>query len=122
MRALVHTDAMLGRAHHACPGRGPPIRSAGCDADLAGCPGCGGLAVGHDRSVHEAANAPCSGGCDAGALAQAELAARPAGTHPRRAWTDAYDADGGVREGAMVAELMGLLDLTGWPPGMRVIV
>ena len=27
-----------------------------------------------------------------------------------------------VREGAMVAELTGLLDLTGWPPGMRVIV
>ena len=34
----------------------------------------------------------------------------------------AYDAEGQVRDGAMVAELTGLLDLTGWPPGMRVIV
>ena len=41
---------------------------------------------------------------------------------PASAWTDAYDADGRVRQGAMVAELTGLLDLTGWPPGMRVIV
>jgi hypothetical protein len=41
---------------------------------------------------------------------------------PDSAWTDAYDAEGAVREGAMVAELTGLLDLTGWPPGMRVIV
>jgi hypothetical protein len=41
---------------------------------------------------------------------------------PEPAWTDGYDADGAVREGAMVAELTGLLDLTGWPPGMRVIV
>jgi hypothetical protein len=41
---------------------------------------------------------------------------------PESAWTDAYDADGCVREGAMLAELTGLLDLTGWPPGMRVIV
>jgi Transposase DDE domain group 1 len=41
---------------------------------------------------------------------------------PASAWTDAYDASGQVREGAMVAELTGLLDLTGWPCGMRVIV
>ena len=40
---------------------------------------------------------------------------------PGSAWTDAYDAEGRVRRGAMVAELTGLLDLTGWPPGMRVI-
>ena len=31
-------------------------------------------------------------------------------------------ADGGVREGGDVAELTGLLDLTRWPKGMRVIV
>jgi hypothetical protein len=30
-------------------------------------------------------------------------------------WTAAYDADGQVRDGAWVAELTGLLDLTGWP-------
>jgi hypothetical protein len=41
---------------------------------------------------------------------------------PADAWTEAYDADGKVREGAWVAELTGLIELTGWPPGMRVIV
>ena len=40
---------------------------------------------------------------------------------PARAWTPAYDGDGRVRDGAWVAELTGLLDLTGWPKGMRVI-
>lgn len=44
------------------------------------------------------------------------LAAIPAGV-----WTPAYDADELVRDGAWVAELTGLLDLTGWPTGMRVI-
>ena len=39
-----------------------------------------------------------------------------------RAWTPAYDGDGQVRDGAWVAELTGLLDLAGWPKGMRVIV
>ena len=41
---------------------------------------------------------------------------------PETAWTSAYDADGGVRDGAQVAELTGLLDLAAWPPGIRVIV
>ncbi|MFI5784058.1 IS1380 family transposase [Nocardia sp. NPDC051570] len=41
---------------------------------------------------------------------------------PNKAWTPAYDADGNVRDGAWVAEITGLLDLSGWPPGMRVIV
>jgi Transposase DDE domain group 1 len=41
---------------------------------------------------------------------------------PARAWTAAYDSDGGVRDGAWVAELTGLLDLKSWPKGMRVIV
>jgi hypothetical protein len=41
---------------------------------------------------------------------------------PTSAWSPALDADGGVRDGAQVAELTGLLDLSGWPPGMRVIV
>jgi Transposase DDE domain group 1 len=41
---------------------------------------------------------------------------------PAKAWTQAYDADGEVRAGAFVAELTGLLDLSGWPPGMRVII
>jgi hypothetical protein len=38
------------------------------------------------------------------------------------AWEAALDADGDVRDGAAVAELTGLLDLTGWPKDMRVIV
>ena len=41
---------------------------------------------------------------------------------PASAWTPAYDAHDEIRDGAWVAELTGLLDLTGWPPGMRVIV
>ena len=47
---------------------------------------------------------------------------------PEHAWTPAYNsdsadgADGQVRDGAWVAELTGLIDLTGWPPGIRVIV
>ncbi|GAA2909589.1 hypothetical protein GCM10010517_76030 [Streptosporangium fragile] len=40
---------------------------------------------------------------------------------PASAWTPAYDADRQVRPGAWVAELTGLLDLRGWPKGMRVI-
>lgn len=41
---------------------------------------------------------------------------------PKKVWTPATNADGGVREGGDVAELTGLLDLTRWPAGMRVIV
>jgi hypothetical protein len=43
-------------------------------------------------------------------------------TLPTSAWTPALAADGGVREKAEVAELTGLLTLSGWPHGMRVIV
>ncbi len=41
---------------------------------------------------------------------------------PASAWSPAINADGGVREGADVAEVTGLLQLPGWPTGMRVIV
>ena len=41
---------------------------------------------------------------------------------PERIWEPAYDADGQARPGAWVAELTGLLDLSGWPAGIRVIV
>jgi hypothetical protein len=41
---------------------------------------------------------------------------------PDRIWEPAYDAAGEVRPGAWVAELTGLLDLSSWPAGMRVIV
>jgi hypothetical protein len=41
---------------------------------------------------------------------------------PACAWTPAYDAEGQVRPGAWVAEITGMVDLTSWPKGMRVIV
>lgn len=41
---------------------------------------------------------------------------------PESAWTPAYDGDGQIRDGAFVAELTGLLDLSSWPAGMRVII
>lgn len=41
---------------------------------------------------------------------------------PDTAWSPALDPDGHVRDGAWVTELTGLLTLTGWPPGMRVII
>ena len=43
-------------------------------------------------------------------------------TLPDRVWEPACDAGGQVRPGAWVAELTGLLDLSSWPEGMRVIV
>ena len=43
-------------------------------------------------------------------------------TVPERAWQPALNADGQVRDGADVADLTGMLTLTGWPAGMRVIV
>jgi len=41
---------------------------------------------------------------------------------PDRIWEPAYDAEGQVRPGAWVAEITGLLDLSSWPEGMRLIV
>ena len=41
---------------------------------------------------------------------------------PEKVWEPALDADGGVRTGGDVAELTGLLNLSSWPAGMRVIV
>jgi hypothetical protein len=41
---------------------------------------------------------------------------------PRWAWTPAVDAAGGWRDGAEVVDLTGLLDVTGWPQQMRVLV
>lgn len=41
---------------------------------------------------------------------------------PETVWTPAYDADGNARPGADVAEFTGIMDLTKWPKGMRVIV
>ena len=44
---------------------------------------------------------------------------------PKKIWTPALDADGGVRDGGDVAEITGLIDpamLAKWPVGMRVIV
>jgi len=41
---------------------------------------------------------------------------------PAGVWTPAYDAHDEIRDGAWVGELTGLLDMSGWPEGMRVIV
>ena len=41
---------------------------------------------------------------------------------PESIWQAAYDAARQARPGAWVAEITGLLDLAGWPAGMRVIV
>ncbi|GAA1658183.1 hypothetical protein GCM10009744_59250 [Kribbella alba] len=41
---------------------------------------------------------------------------------PDQVWAPAYDADGRVRDGAWVADVTGLLNLSTWPTGMRVIV
>lgn len=41
---------------------------------------------------------------------------------PKQAWTPAYNSDREPRDGADVAELTGVIDLSGWPAGMRVIV
>ncbi|WP_036528311.1 IS1380 family transposase [Nocardia sp. CNY236] len=41
---------------------------------------------------------------------------------PKKVWTPAYDAEGQVREGAWVAEITDLAELSGWPDGMRLIV
>ena len=41
---------------------------------------------------------------------------------PAESWTPAYDGGGQVRDGAWVADITGLLDLSSWPAGMRVIV
>jgi DDE family transposase len=41
---------------------------------------------------------------------------------PTKIWTPAYDAESQVRKGAWVAEITDLVDLSGWPAGMRLIV
>ena len=41
---------------------------------------------------------------------------------PEPVWTPAYDASGGIRDGARVAKVTGLLDLSSWPNRLRVIV
>ncbi|NNG37660.1 IS1380 family transposase, partial [Nakamurella aerolata] len=41
---------------------------------------------------------------------------------PEAAWTPAYNSDGLQRDGAWIADVTGVLDLAGWPAGMRVLV
>jgi len=43
-------------------------------------------------------------------------------TVPAWVWAPAIDSVGGHRDGAAVAEVTALLDLSGWPDGMRVII
>ena len=41
---------------------------------------------------------------------------------PERCWAPAIQTDGGFRDGAWVAEATGMIDLTGWPVGARLIL
>jgi DDE family transposase len=41
---------------------------------------------------------------------------------PAQCWAPAIDSDGGIRDGAWVAEVTGLLNLSTWPDGSRVIL
>lgn len=41
---------------------------------------------------------------------------------PKRAWTPAYNADGQPRDGAWVTEVTGMVDLSAWPPGTRLVL
>ncbi|MEC3977423.1 IS1380 family transposase [Amycolatopsis sp. H20-H5] len=41
---------------------------------------------------------------------------------PEQAWESAIDRDGGIRGGAWVADITGMLDLQTWPKGAKVIV
>ena len=41
---------------------------------------------------------------------------------PASAWSPAYDGDDQIRDGAFVADVTALLDLSSWPAGMRVII
>ncbi|MCZ2403970.1 IS1380 family transposase [Paenarthrobacter sp. Z7-10] len=41
---------------------------------------------------------------------------------PKNGWTSAYDSNRFERDGAWIADITGMLDLSAWPAGMRVIV
>jgi DDE family transposase len=41
---------------------------------------------------------------------------------PKQAWTPAYNADGEQRDGAWVAEVTDLVNVTAWPAGTRLIL
>ncbi|MCE7003276.1 IS1380 family transposase [Kibdelosporangium philippinense] len=41
---------------------------------------------------------------------------------PDQAWESAIDRAGGIRDGAWVADITGMLDLSSWPAGSKVIV
>jgi hypothetical protein len=43
-------------------------------------------------------------------------------TVPATSWTPAYDGNGQARDGAWIADITGMLDLSSWPAGLRVIV
>jgi hypothetical protein len=43
-------------------------------------------------------------------------------TVPEAAWSPAVEPDGNIRDGAWVAEVTGLVDLSTWPAGSRLIV
>jgi hypothetical protein len=77
--------------------------SAGCSHDF--------LNACHERNVRFCVGHPLTE-----TMAQAVISL------PNRAWSPATTADGSdLREGAEVAEITDLIDLSGWPPGTRAI-
>jgi hypothetical protein len=41
---------------------------------------------------------------------------------PAQCWHPAVESDGLVRDGAWVADVTGLIDLSAWPPGSQLIL
>jgi hypothetical protein len=41
---------------------------------------------------------------------------------PENAWSVAVDSEDKVRDGAWVIDATGIIDVTAWPPGMRIII
>jgi hypothetical protein len=44
------------------------------------------------------------------------------GQVPNHGWESAIESDGGIRDGAWVADITGMLDLSTWPEGAKLIV
>ena len=56
------------------------------------------------------------------AVATTAEAATQAARHGRTVWYPAIEADGRIRDGAWLAEVTGLIDLSAWPPRTRLIL
>ena len=99
----------------------PAVAGAAAPAPAAQGPGPRGLRRRHPR-VPDLADGPVAAAALLVGMTITEDMQAAIGKVPATAWTPAYDGDGQVRDGAWVADITGLLDLYGWPAGMRVIV